>query len=194
MVGIPASPAFSVSGYPGVRACPQRSVWGLGVVQNSRHENRPKSLFVNCAPYRMRFRAVFKHSASRPAELFQAPPVYKRRTKRLPQPFALSTSDAMPRAFLCTAPDCHPTVHRLALRHGVGMPLVACRRPPDQRPARRHCPPRRRGAPKAKAQAPPPQSHFRFMIWDCRLPPSPGRSLERTQHCPYRDRPLHSDE
>src|SRR5215216_5929839 len=34
----------------------------------SGHENRPKSLFVNSAPIHLWIRAVFKHSASRPAQ------------------------------------------------------------------------------------------------------------------------------
>ena len=75
------------------------------MVPNSRHENRPKSLFVNCTPYRLRFRAVFKHPASRPAELFQAPPVYKRRSGRVPQGLSLSTARGAHQPSLCTAPE-----------------------------------------------------------------------------------------
>ena len=189
---------------------------------------------MNCTPYHLRFRAVFKHPASRPAELFLAPPVFKRRSRRLPQHLAVSTEAgcaalcsapeedrppprpiafaANPVAALAnrridrsglhrkaantirsvrpirqgfpghsrsppTAPDCHRTVRRIALRHPPRLPLVGVgglltkgRQATLSSPSQ--------GAPEAKARgAPTPNATSRRTS-------RPRRTMPRTRNPP----------
>jgi len=129
---------------------------------NSGHENRPKSLFVNSAPGRMWLGAVFKHSASRPAELITSSPVNKRRFRRVPQREPLSNQRRRlwdvagpPRptgaatSSIATETSGHrpfPRPSPLPLVPVGGLLTKGCQR---------HCPPRRRGVRSALADRTP---------------------------------------